>query len=460
MKRITLSFFAVLCAITLQAQEQGIVRYVREGGTGKGTSWEDATGSIQRAVNAVAAFGRGEVRVAGGKYAEMVKIMGSDIRLIGSIDPATNEQSTKTNLSRIQIMNQPCGIYVAYFQRNIVVDGFAVVRGGADKPFDYDSDISMASGGISIHSAGTVIRNCSVIGYKTGEWGIDMDVARVLLENCYVSGCNSGIKTYGECELRQVVVSGNDQYGITTHGSTLTGCTVETNGTCGIWMEGCQLYQCIVRNNYPRDRYADGGGVVITGGDRNILHGCLIYNNTATRGAGVLTNTKCYIESCVIANNLSTSGYAGVDMQFNNADLYIAGSIIWNNRTQGQNTAVNMQDANLKAHGCAIEGGTLVPELDEINGVIDLPAKNIDPQKPSVRFKKVSGIVGAVVNDKEKQKQILQQDFRLTAGSACIGTGQLIPEKYTPYLEIDRSALMDGTPVSPLNMGAYANVAE
>ena len=128
MKRITLSFFAVLCAITLQAQEQGIVRYVREGGTGKGTSWEDATGSIQRAVNAVAAFGRGEVRVAGGKYAEMVKIMGSDIRLIGSIDPATNEQSTITNLSRIQIMNQPCGIYVAYFQRNIVVDGFEIGR--------------------------------------------------------------------------------------------------------------------------------------------------------------------------------------------------------------------------------------------------------------------------------------------------------------------------------------------
>ena len=64
------------------------------------------------------------------------------------------------------------------------------------------------------------------------------------------------------------------------------------------------------------------------------------------------------------------------------------------------------------------------------------------------------------MNDKEKQKQVLQQDFHLTAGSACIGTGQLIPEKYTPYLEIDRSALLDGTPSTPLNMGAYANVAE
>lgn len=91
MKRINSFLLFILCVITLQAQEQGIVRYVREGGTGKGTSWEDATGSIQRAVSAVAAFGRGEVRVAGGKYPEMVKIMGSDIRLIGSIDPATDE---------------------------------------------------------------------------------------------------------------------------------------------------------------------------------------------------------------------------------------------------------------------------------------------------------------------------------------------------------------------------------
>lgn len=460
MKRICLFLFAVLCALGIQAQEQGIVRYVREGGTGKGTSWEDAMGSIQRAVNAVATFGRGEVRVAGGKYPEMVKIMGSDIHLIGSIDPATDQQSPKGNLSRIQIMNQPCGVFVAYSKRNIVIDGFAVVRGGADKPFDYDSDISMASGGISIHSTGTIIRNCSVIGYKTGEYGIDMDATDVTLDNCYVRGCNSGVRTYSECILRRVIVSGNDQYGIYAANSTLTDCTVETNGTCGIWMENSSLYQCIIRNNYRRDRYSDGGGVVITGGEINILHGCLIYNNTAVRGAGVLTNTKCYIESCVIANNLSANGYAGVDMQYNNADLYIANTIIWNNRTQGNNTAVNMQDARLKAHGCAIEGGTLVPELDEINGVIDLSAKNIDSQKPCPRFKKVAGIVGAIVNDKEKQTLVLQQDFHLTPGSACIGTGQFIPEKYTPYLDINRSTLLDGKPATPLNMGAYTKVAE
>ena len=37
MKRTNLFLFAVLCAVTIHAQQQGIVRYVREGGTGKGT---------------------------------------------------------------------------------------------------------------------------------------------------------------------------------------------------------------------------------------------------------------------------------------------------------------------------------------------------------------------------------------------------------------------------------------
>ncbi len=55
---------------------------------------------------------------------------------------------------------------------------------------------------------------------------------------------------------------------------------------------------------------------------------------------------------------------------------------------------------------------------------------------------------------------IRQQDFHLTTCSACIGTGQLIPGKYTHYIDINRTALINGTPSNPLNMGAYARIAE
>lgn len=69
----------------------------------------------------------------------------------------------------------------------------------------------------------------------------------------------------------------------------------------------------------------------------------------------------------------------------------------------------------------AVQGGGELPETDAENGIIDLAAGNNVDGKPSVKFSKVCGAVGASAT---QVKQIHDQDFSLLEGSACIGTGR------------------------------------
>lgn len=54
--------------LSLPSRAQNALRYVRAGGTGDGSSWPAATGSLQGAIDAVAAAGGGQVWVAAGTY--------------------------------------------------------------------------------------------------------------------------------------------------------------------------------------------------------------------------------------------------------------------------------------------------------------------------------------------------------------------------------------------------------
>lgn len=103
------------------------------------------------------------------------------------------------------------------------------------------------------------------------------------------------------------------------------------------------LTNSVIRNNYNAGRgtgNCQGGGVKLGGTMRN----CLVYNNTAGRGAGVYVNNSnskaISIEYCTIVNNLSTTDAGGVYFygRRNTGDAVTAGngkginnSIVWGN---------------------------------------------------------------------------------------------------------------------------------
>lgn len=420
-----------------------INRYVKAGAVGNGTSWENACGSIQKAVDDVKRGGSGTIRVAAGTYNECVKIPDQtrDITLLGGY-PITGEgERGSKNKSIIDaIGKRKACLLVDYFCSTIVIDGFNVKNG---------------TSGVSVMSEKVTVKNCAVSNCSEAGIIIRGSGEELLVEDCLVFGCAGvGISAGDRTVIKKSAFVSNRLSGMYLNGCEVYDCISANNNSHGIHMDCSKLYRCKIFNNMGAE---EGGGIRVGQGgiEGNLIFGSLIFNNTAKKGGGIYLCSNATIQSSNIVNNSAIKGGGIASYVSETLEFYfnMNGSILWNNKATDLSGQLALFPAvHIHILNSGIQGGGVLPETDAELGIIDLSAKNNDLGKPSPSFVKVCSIIGA----SRIQAQIALidgQDFHLSKESPCIGRGG-----YFNNLKIEEPWHdLDGTEIDfgHMDMGTY-----
>jgi predicted outer membrane repeat protein len=412
-----------------------INRYVKPSGTGKGTSWGDASGNINAALDAVFRAGSGTVYVGAGVYNEAVSIPdgSKNISLMGgyseqdmeTFDPGKNKVIIKGSSERTLFTIGQAVLTVGYNVKTIRVFGVHISGGESGIEIKGEEDV--------------VVSHCTVSGCTNtgilynGLSGRDRGEEGVTIRNCEVSQCLQGIHA-SWADIEYCVAHNNEGVGMNVSFCTLSNCIsisnrpkLSTTGRAiskggGIIASSSKLYRCYILNNLCDE---EGGGVHISGsGQQTVLFQCIIANNTARDGGGIYSTESTIVESCTIINNKATRNGGGICIDKYGFDGFDAtGTVLWGNKTNDryeQYYIAGQKPFNI--YNSVVQGGGILPELDKENGIYDVSAKNTDPDKPSVRLAKVVSFAGVATTD-EQRNLAATQDYTPTAGSACIDRG-------------------------------------
>lgn len=300
--------------------------YVVPSGTGDGSSWGNAYGSIQTAIDAASALvvssgDAQEVWVKTGTYSTSTAalIMKEKVNLYGGFagtETALSQRTKGTNpwdYTNVTTLNggaaKRCIEVAANFTTLTVIDGFTITNGNGQ--------------GVQLNNSGggALLRN------------------NLKLQNCIVTG------------------------------NTATGTTISTGIGGGVNAVGGIITNCWIYNNTATSSAATpplGGGIYsnanFTGG-KAVIEGCLIERNVqgGVRLQGALANDT--VKSCIIRNNSST--VAGAAIYTNNpASCVIINCIITNN--SGTNTIYLNRGKLINSTVANNEGGIYLASASNI----------------------------------------------------------------------------------------------
>lgn len=294
-------------AYEFQHLDAGRIRYVKEGGTGDGTSWENASGDLQKMIDELAAVDApGEVWVAAGTYRPTTQI-----------------------IEGVQ--------YAASFRMRDGID----VYGGFDDEDPQDSKSKRAKGTMPwIYSKETILLGAD---YEDGSatWGNDQ--WNVISSTRHVVWF---APMSGEDNFKSVTILD----GVTIKGGAANGgeglADFATDKGGGVYMGlNAILQNCIVTENTAK---GDGGGVYANGDGADAssanakggrVVGCLVYNNSSVEdGGGVFVKNAGLVLRSMITNNSAMNG-AGVYLDKNAENhpeyLILSTSVVSNNTATG-----------------------------------------------------------------------------------------------------------------------------
>ncbi len=288
MKKIILSL-AIITSMSVFAEPQNGVIYVKPGATGTGVSWSNALGNIQDAITAAKAdpAARKDVWVAKGEFEITTAISLQDsVNLYGSFagtETSVSERAKVTNGKAWEFSNPT--ILKANNSRLIQV------AAALDIPTTFDGFILTDGNG-----KGSV---------TDGSGGAALIRPNLIMQNCIVQNSTSA--------------------------AAGAGVMMNTGGT---------LRNCLIRNNVHTTGSNGGGGVFCntsSSGFTGYIENCDITGNSSTvRGAGIgiQGNTNTYISNCRIYNNVSVDGTTlkpGAGIFVNSAANQIINNLIYNN---------------------------------------------------------------------------------------------------------------------------------
>ena len=248
--------------------ETGHIRYVKAGGTGNGTSWSQAMGDLQQAIDDLADMGgRGEVWVAAGTYRPTRQLVTGN---------------TATVFFRMR-------------------DGISVYGGFPEAPADtFTRDDLQQSGMPWAYPGETVLEGYNYDGNYT--WSASNNCWTPTSESCHVVWFAPLDKGEGEFRLR------TELCGVTIRGGYAAGQSGTDGQGGGVYMQGknTALVNCVVKENRAQNH---GGGIYLNGGR---VEGCLLFNNSAMAGHGgaVYADTRGEVLRCMMANNSAHNGGA------------------------------------------------------------------------------------------------------------------------------------------------------
>lgn len=241
----------------------GTVVYVREGGTGDGSTWEKATGSIQGAIDKATK----EVWVAAGTYNERITL-NDGVNLLGGFaktgNPDNKLDGTNRDISNAKsdfmtiIDGQGGGRVVTQssnFATQTVVEGFVIQNGNSR-----GSDANSNGAGVKLMSNGK-------------------------LKNCLVQN-NTHTNTYNSWRDDPKYIGGG---GISmSTGSVVDGCIIKGNKA----------------NKENNDRYTCGAGIHMNGG--TLINSIIVDNVATSKGGSIIKWGSNILGAAVFIQNAGT----------------------------------------------------------------------------------------------------------------------------------------------------------
>lgn len=444
MKKIIL-FLLVIFSVSMYAEEKNGIVYVKLNGTGDGTSWANAMGDIQSAINTARAdkAARKDVWVASGNYTISSSIVMSDsISLYGSfagtetaVDQRAKSASGKpwefTNATTLTGNNCRLIETASNFDMVTIVDGFILTNGnGVGGTLNKSGGAAVVRNKMVIQNS--VIQNSTALDGAGG--GLNMTGGTVknswIYKNTQTTNANGGGGIYIN------TASGNE--------TIIENCTIEGNSSTirggGLNVQGAGFTKMIGLKVFNNIAEGKQGGAMYQNSATNSMINSLIYNNTGTNAIqlrGSLLNST-------IVNNVG-----GVYMGESTAAIEFSNNIIWGCITEtGGTSATSLTGANnpkFTVHNNAtynpiantswIIENNIQFSSNNSNGDVENPAAGTVGSGP--KFTKVSTFKGIASADEE----ILILDsvnWSLQLGSPCIDAGKTLAAVTTDILGLTR----------------------
>lgn len=463
MKKLTL-LLAIICSISLFAEPQYGVVYVKAGATGTGASWSDAMGDIQLAINEAKSptKPRKDVWIAKGEF-----VITKCIDMKDSVNVYGSFAGTETTLAqRAKVTNGNAWDFVnpttlkgsnarivqtaVNLKMETVFDGFIVTDGNGD-----GSATQFAGGGIFLRP-GMVAQNCIVKNNssKNAGGGVSMypgGTVRYCLikDNTHITGASGG----GGININTTVglIGIVDNCEITGNSSTVRGGAINTQGTGMTYITNCKIY-----NNKAVDGTTlKGGGALYIAAAQASNN--LIYNNN---GASVV-----YINGSSMYNNTIVKNVGSVYMAAGTTNL--SNNIVWacaTDDTGATPTSVGGAVAttftvknNATYNPVTTENGWII--ADNIQFSSNANNGDVTPSNPGTTGTgpKFVGdnhrFIGVALSELERDS-LKNANFELAPLSPCVNSGIMVAEVVK---DITGLARPQGFPVATAkyDIGAY-----
>ena len=399
-------------AFEFQPVSASRIRYVKQDGTGDGTSWDNASGDLQAMIDRLAESGngqRGEVWVAAGEYEPLAQLM-----------PGTGYSASFRMRDGISVY----GGFVGGETSKTVRDERRKKVNNA-MPWQFFNDdgqpietiLSAAYYGednleFNNNKWTTTSDSRHVV------WFAPLDGDKAFARPTYLDGVTirggyaqggTGLDEFKTDRGAGVYMDGRNTY--------LTGCTVKecyaTGNGGGVYLKGGRVQTSLIYNNN-----ADQGGGAVYVDDQGLVHRSMLANNSARNGAGVYLDNAdgdnpeyLILSTCVVSNNTSTGNAA---VYCNLGGVLLQNTVV-NNRCV---TATDLTDPNasqtgglyLNEYGLVANSVIWNNRMGSSDVNIPMYAKNPTASKVRFMYNAISGINNAVWNNTLQEQTLALVD--------------------------------------------------
>ena len=362
----------------------GRIRYVKQGGTGDGTSWKEAMGDIQKAINDLAEKAttpgeKGEVWVAAGTYVVKERILtdaSSPVSLLMKNGISVYGAFNGTEKRRSERIEESKNLKPWGWKQESIIRG-AGFTGSDDAKWNNSDEAWNIQNSESYHvvwfaplpegeaftdevylegftiEGGTYNGTSAATEYAPGcGAGVYINDPSARMRYCTVRFCNSGMKESENIKPRGGgIYCKNGQ----TEGNLVYDCSAYQGG--GIYIDEAGF---ITRSMVTNCSAYQGAGVYLNGDANNsekayyqILATSVISNNTSTRnGAVYLDGHGLVINNTIVNNYTNNTSDPADELSSNTGGVYIkkkgllANNVIWNNsllrHKSGTNNSASM----------------------------------------------------------------------------------------------------------------------
>jgi hypothetical protein len=481
---------AILVTLTLTAfltgcpQSSENLWYVRVGASGDGSSWSDAFGSIQDAINAAAKGGGGEVWTASGTYTAAgspVATLAAGVALYGGFAGDEKKRSERDWTANETIIDGASSIRCVYAIQNGTLDGFVIQNGYATQ-----------GGGMYARSCSPTVTNCVFRYNKADDSGGGLCMASALpdISGCEFNSNSSGVDGGGVSCLESSKPSisscsfalneaetGGGLANLDDSAPTLTSCIFTEN----VATQGGGVFISLAEASFGSCAFIandadEGGGVYNDCVYETEFSDCFFNANSADFGGGMLNRSATpKISACAFNGNTATSAGAGMAND-SNSDIQAVNSLFIGNSTKGIGGGVYNDFSGLTLFNCVMNANTAAKggavcgcsnsNLTALNAIFwgDSASESSEIYNESTDFSfsiasvTYSCIEGGIDGDGNIGDDPLFEDaangnYRLAENSPCVDAGTDVD------LNVDRDGV--GRPQGDgYDMGAYESAAK